>query len=335
MPDHRELIHQLNQRYYREWLRAEQLQRDLTRLQASWLGPLAGWLRTLKRRCFPASGESHHLPHCPTIREGPLPVDATVSVIIPFRDRLELLKPCLRSLRTTHGPLEVILVDNGSQDPRLLRHLDRLQQRRRAKVVSSPGAFNFSLLCNTGARQAKHEYLLFLNNDTEICHPDWLNHLLRVASRPDVGVTGATLLYPDQTIQHAGLFPDATGRWVHAGRGLPVDTPALAQIRVVPAVSAACLLVRRQLFHDLGGFDERLPVTYNDVALCQRVRERGQLVVVTPHARVLHYEGLSRGFSGDTPGATHLAQLNAFPSPPNGTETFRSSRSGQGWQGSS
>ena len=107
-------------------------------------------------------------------------------------------------------------------------------------------------------------------------------------------------------IQHAGLFPDAAGRWAHAGRGLPVDTPGLDQVRVVPAVTGACLLLRRELFERLGGLDERLPVTYSDVDLCRRASRLGLRNVVTPHARLLHYEGLSRGFSTDAPGADHL-----------------------------
>jgi GT2 family glycosyltransferase len=322
-PDHRELIHTLNQRYYREWLRAQQLTRELGKRQA-W-GPLLGLLRRVKRWLFPqVSSTTNGLPECPTITEGPMPTNALVSVIIPFRDRRELLRGCVRGLRLTHGvTIDLVLVDNDSRDPRLLRSLDRLQERGKATVVSSPGAFNFSLLCNAGAHAARGDYLLFLNNDTEVCHGDWLERMLRVAARPDVGIVGATLLYPDQTIQHAGLFPAASGRWVHVARGLPVTTPGLDRIRVVPAVTGACLLARRSLFIEVGGFDERLPVTYSDVELCTRVRERGRKVVVTPFAQVLHYEGLSRGFADDEPGAAHLESLSRFP---------KEGRRSQGWQ---
>ena len=125
---------------------------------------------------------------------------------------------------------------------------------------------------------------------------DWLERLLTLAADPRVGVVGATLLYPDGTVQHAGLFPRADGKWVHPGRGGP-QSGEMQQVRAVPAVTAACLLVRRGLFESLGGFDEALPVTLNDVDLCGRVRERGLLVLVSPHARLLHYESLSRGYA--------------------------------------
>jgi GT2 family glycosyltransferase len=212
----------------------------------------------------------------------------------------------LRSLRaSTYRNFEVVLVDNGSTDPRTLRLLARLRERRRCRVVACPEPFNFSRLCNLGASTASGDYLVFLNNDTEVLARDWLEQLLRIGGDPSVGVVGATLLYPDRTIQHAGLFPRADGLWVHPYRGLPGDHAGdggeLRVARCVPAVTAACLLVRRALFGELGGFDERFPVTYNDVDLCRRVRERGLSVVVSPEARLFHYEGLSRGFTADTP----------------------------------
>lgn len=312
-PDHRELIHELNQRYYREWLRAERLQRELAR--ARWLGPLAPCLRWLKRSLFPVERAScTSLPDCPTLDDAPAGAAGRVSIIIPFRDQLNLLRSCLRSLRRTACPdVELVLVDNGSADPRTRRYLRRLGRRGAAKVVSCPEPFNFSRLCNQGAARADGDYLLFLNNDTEACHAGWLGALTRLASRPDVGAVAATLLYPDGTVQHAGLFPDSHGRYVHAGRGLPADTPGLDRVRVVPAVTGACLMLRRGLFRDLGGFDERLPVTYSDVDLCLRASRAGRRNVVTPHARLLHYEGLSRGFAGDEPGAGHLRAIGSFP----------------------
>jgi GT2 family glycosyltransferase len=150
-------------------------------------------------------------------------------------------------------------------------------------------------------REATGDYLLFLNNDTEVLAPGWLGHLLRLAGHPRVGVAGATLLYPDGTVQHAGAWPRRDGRWIHAYRGervgaaWPAEAPGDA--RLVPAVTGACLLLRRELFDALGGFDERLAVAGNDVDLCRRVRERGLEVAVSRHARLLHYEGLSRGHS--------------------------------------
>jgi GT2 family glycosyltransferase len=317
--DYRELIHALHRRYYHEWRRAEYLERELARVRGRWGGALFAWLLYLKRWLRPADTtmETYSPEPCPTLEEDPGPVSGRVSIIIPFKDRLELLRGCLRSLRdSTYRDFEVVLVDNGSSDPRTARYLYRLRRRRSACVVDCPGPFNFSWLCNEGAKQATGEYLLFLNNDMEVLTPDWLQRLIRLAQRPEVGVAGATLLYPDGTIQHAGLFPRSDGRWVHASRGClwgAAGQEESRQIRAVPAVSAACLMIRRELFTSLGGFDERLPVTYNDIDLCCRARDRQLLVAVSPHARLLHFECLSRGYAGDQPGEGHLAVLDDFP----------------------
>jgi GT2 family glycosyltransferase len=142
--------------------------------------------------------------------------------------------------------------------------------------------------------------------------------MLALAVRPDVGVVGATLFYPDGTIQHAGLFPRGDGHWVHGYRGRgPAergDRGELQESRTVPAVTGACLLIRRALFDRLGGFDEGLPVTYGDVDLCLRARRLGLKVVITPRARLLHYEAVTRGYSTDRPGGEHLKQMERFPS---------------------
>lgn len=319
--DYRKLIHLLNQNYRREWERAERLQDDLDRLCDGRLGVVGLMLRRLKRWLRPpvydpAAGVAPAAIRLVAEHSGRAP--GRVSVVIPFRDRPELLRGCLRSIRAgSTRPFEIILVDNGSREPATLHYLWRLQSRQAARVVPSPGAFNFSRVCNDGARDAAGEYLLFLNNDTEVLTPDWIDRLVRVAAAPGVGIVGATLLYPDGTIQHAGIQPRRDGRWVHAHRGRPGDDPGprgeLRQVRSVSAVTAACLLIRRDLFWSLGGFREDLPVTYGDIDLCRRVRERGLLVAVTPHARLVHFECLTRGYQRDDPGADHLAGLDDFP----------------------
>jgi GT2 family glycosyltransferase len=300
--DYRQLIHLLNQRYHQEFVRAERLEADLALVQAfraTWLFRLLrkakNWLRPPATERPPLDGRVVPLPLVPVEPAG------RVSLVIPFRDRPELLRDCLASLRlSTYRRFEVVLVDNGSRDPALLRWLDRLGRRRRFRVVRRPEPFNFSALCNAGARRARGNWLLFLNNDTVVLTPDWLEQLLVAAGQPGVGVVGGTLLYPDGTLQHAGMFQRADGVWDHFSRGQPGDYPGehgeLRQVRSVPAVSAACLLVSRELFLALGGFDEGLPVTHNDTDFCRRVRERGLQVAVTPHARLLHYESLSRGY---------------------------------------
>lgn len=302
-----ELIHLLNQRYHAEWVRAELLHNELTGILRSPLWRSVSWRRRVKHWLFPPvppaepALAARAIPYTPT--NGPRHPPGRVSIVIPFRDRPELLRNCLRSLRASRcRRFDIVLVDNGSTDPRTRRLLDRVGKRRRVQVVDSPGEFNFSRLCNEGARRAKGDYLLFLNNDTEVLSRAWLDELLVVAADPGVGVVGATLLYPDRTVQHAGLFPRTDGTWVHPHRGQPDGSnDELRMVRSVPAVTAACLLVRREVYDAISGFDERLPVAFNDVDFCNRARERGLLVVVTPHARLLHYEGLSRGCTVDVP----------------------------------
>jgi GT2 family glycosyltransferase len=300
------LIHRLNQRYHAEWVRAELLRNELDGLRQSRLGRLVAWYHRLKGRLGARNRDSllslteRAAPYLPAAK---LPAPSgRVSIIIPFKDRPELLANCLRSLRSgTFRNFEVILVDNGSTNPRTLALLERLKPRRRYRLVAWPEPFNFSRLCNAGAAQGRGEYLLFLNNDTEVLTRDWLEQLLRIGVDPRVGVVGATLLYPDRTLQHAGLFPRADGLWVHPYRGLPADHPGegneLLIPRIVPAVTAACLLVRRSLFQELGGFDARFAETGNDVDLCLRARQRGLAVIISPDAQLFHYEGLSRGFT--------------------------------------
>jgi GT2 family glycosyltransferase len=294
--------------WWREFERAERLRLELKRIKESRLYRLCCWLRGL----WPAGGQTapETAPPPGPHRGEPVtlaaPATGCVSVIIPFKDRVDLLHNCLTSLRrTTYRRRETVLVDNGSVEPRTERYLRRIARRRRTRIVLSPGVFNFSRLCNEGARAARGDWLLFLNNDTEVIAADWLDHLLHAAGRPGMGIVGATLLYPSGALQHAGMFPLPDGRWDHAWRGFPADHPGeageLLQVRSVPAVTGACLLIGRRLFEDLGGFDEGLPVTHNDTDLCRRVRERGLLVVVTPHARLFHLESASRA---DPQGAT-------------------------------
>jgi O-antigen biosynthesis protein len=302
------LLHLLNKRYHDEFVRAELLQNDLTGLRGSRVARAAEWVRVQLRRVFPHPGAvKPHLTATAEPYHGPTVAvpDARVSIVIPFRDRPELLRNCLRSLRcSTFRNYEVVLVDNGSEDPRTGRLLARISAKQDIRLVSRPGPFNFSLLCNAGAATATGDYLVFLNNDTEVLTRRWLERMLALAAAPGIGAVGATLLYPDHTIQHAGLLPRSDGMWIHPYRGESPDASgALSAVRSVPAITAACMMIPRDLFDEGGGFDERLPLTLNDVDLCRRLRERGKLVLVTPCARLLHYEGLSRGYTIDPPRA--------------------------------
>lgn len=301
------LIHLLNQRYHAEWQRAELLQNELTGREGSKVARAAEFVRRVVRRFVPHPAT---VPKVVTEKAEPYrgpetaPPDATVSIIIPFRDRPELLRNCLRSLRrSTYKKIEIVLVDNGSEDPRTARLLASISAKRNVKLVRCDEPFNFSRLCNLGARKATGDHLLFLNNDTEVITRRWLEHMLLLVADPAVGAVGATLLYPDRTIQHAGLFPRSDGAWVHPYRGQPADARGengeLLVVRTVPAVTAACMLLRRDVFDAVNGFDEDLQDSLNDADLCRRLRASGRVTVVTPHARLFHYEGLSRAFAVD------------------------------------
>lgn len=289
--EYRRLIHLLNQRYHQEFIRAERLAADaalVRKLRATWLFSVLRWIKGLRRKPLKDGAVS-------SIEMQPAEICGQVSIIIPFKDRGELLRDCLSSLRlSTYRRFETILVDNGSGEPGLLRLLERLEKRKRYRVVRDPAPFNFPRLCNAGAAAARGGWLLFLNNDTCVLTPDWLEQMILAASQPNAGIAGAALFYPDGTVQHAGMFQRGDGVWEHIGQGqLAMGSEVLS----VPAVSAACLLISRELFEELGGFDEARPVTHNDVDLCRRARARDRLIVMTPHARLLHYESLSRGYA--------------------------------------
>lgn len=238
----------------------------------------------------------------------PLPaVPPPVSVVIATRDRAELLGRCVAGLleRTDYPDLQVVVVDNGSNEAAAVELLRRLAADPRVLVVPQPGPFNWAGLNNAGVRSASGEVVVLLNNDTDVLHPDWLRELASQALRPGVGVAGAKLLYPGGAVQHAGVVLSQQGLGLHMWRHLPGDArgyeDSLCVIREVTAVTGACMALRRGLYQEIGGCDaEHLPVTWNDVDLCLRIRARGLRVVWTPHARLLHLEQASRG-TDDTP----------------------------------
>ncbi len=214
---------------------------------------------------------------------------ARISIVIPTRDGLAMLQRCLAAIaRTDHPDVEVVIVDNGSSKDATLAFLASTAHT----VVRAPGPFNFSRLNNLAVPHTTGRYLLFLNDDTEAFRPDWLRALEEHAQRPEVGAVGAKLLYRDGRIQHAGI---AVGIGGLAGHPYRFARVAADDVRDVSAVTAACLMMRRDVFDAVGGFDERLPVNSNDVDLCLRLRARGWLVVYTPHAVLYHHESQTRG----------------------------------------
>jgi O-antigen biosynthesis protein len=224
-----------------------------------------------------------------------------VSIIIPTRDKMPILKTCLNSIaaRTDHHNYEILIVDNKSQEPRTQEYLDALPHR----VLRFDEEFNFSRLNNFAARHASGKYLLFLNNDTEVITREWMTAMLEWCQQPEIGAVGAKLIYPNRTIQHVGVVLGVGGVAGHALPGMPEDTQhyfGISQsVRNWSAVTAACMMVRREAFESVGGFDEELKVAFNDVDLCLRLLRIGLRNLVTPFAKLYHHESTSRGFSLD------------------------------------
>ena len=229
-----------------------------------------------------------------------------VSIVIHTRDKLEFLEPCVESLleKTRYAAFEVIVVDNQSEDPDTLAYLERLARRPqgRIRVLRYPHPFNYAAQSNLAAAHAQGEYLLFLNNDTQIVQPEWLDEMMIHAQRPEVGVVGARLVFPETgRIQHAGCIlgmgaPRLAGHPYAGVLGLE-DPGYLGRAQAVQnysAVTGACLLVRKALYERVGGMDEtRFGVLYNDVDLCLRISEQGARVVWTPDATVVHHGSAS------------------------------------------
>jgi O-antigen biosynthesis protein len=228
--------------------------------------------------------------------ESPTP---KVSILIPTRDRPELLERCIDGVlnRTDYPGLEVIVIDNDSREERTREILSKYPVR----ILSHSGEFNWAAMNNAGAKAATGEVLLFLNNDTDVIDGGWLRELAAHAVRPEVGAAGAKLLFADGTVQHAGIWLGPGGRVRHflrlSDRGDEGYLGQLSTTRDLSAVTGACLMIRRELFLELEGFDESFPVSYNDIDLCLRLIKRGYRIVWTPHAELLHLESASRGSS--------------------------------------
>ena len=231
--------------------------------------------------------------------------DVPVSILIPFRDEPRLLRTCVDSIAATtsaHANVELVLIDNGSADPETLTLVERLADSSDVSVLVDPRPFNWAALNNAGARQARGDILLFLNNDIEAHQSDWLSALCGQAFRPDVGAAGARLLYPDRRLQHCGLVVGLTGAAGHVLGGLAEDEPGYLRMAVTArectAVTGACLATRREVFELLDGFDEELGVDLNDVDYCLRAGARGFRTIYEPAAELTHHESPSRGTAG-------------------------------------
>lgn len=214
-----------------------------------------------------------------------------VSIIVPTRDYLSVLSRCVDSIRdkTSYDRYEIVIVDNESADEPTLEYLANFDGR----VLRCPGQFNYSAINNFTVSQVDGDVVVFLNNDTEVISGEWLEAMLEHCQRPEVGIVGARLLYPDTTVQHEGILVGCTGLAANLDHR---DYCGFGRvIRDMSAVTAACMMMRRQTFLEVGGLDEGIPIAFNDVDLCLKTGESGYRVVYTPYALLYHHEGMSRG----------------------------------------
>jgi GT2 family glycosyltransferase len=246
-------------------------------------------------------------------------VEVSVSIIIPTKDQSELLAQCIESIftKTTYLNYELIIIDNGSSEKDALDYLKSIDAKDNVSVIRAPGPFNYSALNNQAAAQSRADVLVLLNNDTEVITPSWIEELLCYALQADVGCVGAKLYYSDDTIQHAGVVVGVNGVGGHGQRLIPRQESGyngrLSCPQNYSVVTAACLAVRRELFHEIGGFnDQSLKIAFNDVDFCLKSIESGYRNIWTPHAELYHHESVSRGTDTDKAQATRLAQEAAY-----------------------
>lgn len=228
-----------------------------------------------------------------------------VSIIIPSKDHVDVLDACLRSIveKSTYDNYEIIVVENNSTEPQTFAYYDTLssdaEYAKRVSLISWTHEFNYSKIVNYGAQQASGEYLLFLNNDTEVITPGWIEEMLGYLQRPEVGVVGAKLYFRDQLTQHAGMMVGPYDAIVHVNQDFTPERPGYLAKAIRPgnfsSVTGACQMVPRKVFDEVGGYDEAFEVGFNDADFCLRVQQAGYYVTYTPYAELFHYEFVSRG----------------------------------------
>lgn len=225
-----------------------------------------------------------------------------VSIIIPNKDSVETLDTCLRSIleKSTYDSYEIIIVENNSKDDETFEYYHRIEEQSdRIHVCYYKGGWNYSAINNFGVRHASGDYYIFLNNDTEVIEPRWIEELLGYCQMKDVGIVGAKLFYPDDTVQHCGVVVGVGGFAGHiltnSSAGDAGYFGRLKAIQDISAVTAACLMIKKSSFENVGGFTEEFKVALNDIDLCLKVREQGELVVLNPWCRLYHYESKTRG----------------------------------------
>ncbi|MFQ5970603.1 MAG: glycosyltransferase family 2 protein [Nitrososphaerales archaeon] len=217
------------------------------------------------------------------------------SIIIPTKDNIEMLKRCVDSIenKSQYKNYEIIIVDNSNKASPYLSSLKH-------KIIAYNEPFNFSRLNNVAVTNARGQYIIFLNDDTLVISSDWIERMLEHSQKPEVGAVGAKLLYPNDRIQHAGVLIGVGGMTSLAFEGFPRDHPGhhgVQSIRNCSAVTAACMMTRKKLFQEAGGFDERLAYSFNDVDFCLRLRKKGYSIIYTPHSELYHYTTYTRPYT--------------------------------------
>ncbi len=231
------------------------------------------------------------------------PGSPTVAIIIPSRNNRHLLEPLLTSMtnRTDLARVSIHIVDNGSEDPATLAYYESIQRERNIKIISYRQPFNYSQAINLGVAESHSDLVLLLNDDMAVEDPDWLPELEQWAVRPESGVVGAKLLRPNRTIQHAGIIMGLSGFMGHLYLNAPEHYHGLAGSvdwhRNYLALTGACQMMRREVFNEVGGYDEGYRLAFGDIDFCIRVHERGYQNVYSPYARLIHFEGRSRGYT--------------------------------------
>lgn len=229
-----------------------------------------------------------------------------ISTLIPNKDHVSDLRKCIVSIqeKTSYPNYEIIVIENNSEEEKTFQYYQLLEKRRNIRVDRWNGKFNYSAINNFGYTFAKGEYILLLNNDTEVISADWLQEMLMYAQRGDVGAVGAKLYYPDNTVQHGGVVLGVGGVAAHLHCNRQKEDPGymgrLIYAQDLTAVTAACMMLPRKVWEETGGLDESFEVAFNDVDLCMRIRQKGYLIVFTPYAELYHYESKSRK-ADDTP----------------------------------
>lgn len=225
----------------------------------------------------------------------------SVSILIPTQDQPEKLKCAVDSIleKSTYSNYEIVILNNSSIQEQTLQCFDELRKKNQIQIIDYPHPFNFSAINNYGVSEVASDYVVFLNDDTEVISPSWLEAMMEYAQRDLIGAVGAKLLYRDNTIQHAGILIGHPQIAVHAHKGFPKDSEGyqkrLISVQNFSAVTAACMMIRRNLFLEIKGFDENLPLAYNDVDLCLKLLAHGKRIVWTPYAELFHDESQTRG----------------------------------------